>query len=197
MRMTSSRLRLLLLPAVVALAACGRTVAPPHAERVAVQGGERYSLYELGSTWRDERGEQRALAALGGRPRVIAMVYTHCGASCPITVAEMKRIAASTPAGVGFVLVSLDPERDTPGRLASYAADLALDPARWTLLNGPDDQVRELAALLGVRYRRTSAAELAHSNVLTLVDAAGVVVRQQQGLDGTAGTIDAARALLR
>lgn len=192
MRILPRLRRPLLLASLLGLAACARAAAPERDTSPAA-----WSLYDLGSTWRDQDGAPRTLAALRGRPRVIAMVYTHCAATCPITVAEMKRIAALTPASVGLVLVSLDPARDTPGRLADYAASLGLPPERWTLLNGSDDAVRELAASIGVRYRRASADELSHSNVLTLVDDAGVIVRQQQGLEGTDETIRAARALAR
>ena len=186
----------MLLPLLLLLGACAPA---PKSERITeapAVAGDHYSLYDLGSTWRDQAGASRTLDALRGRPRVVAMVYTHCAASCPLTVAEMKRIARETPAAVGLVLVSLDPERDTPGRLAQYATDLGLAPDRWTLLSGPDDRVRELAASLGVRYRRTSPEELAHSNMLTLLDSTGAIVRQQQGLDGTDAMIRAARALV-
>jgi len=55
--------------------------------------------------------------------------------------------------------------------------------------------VRDLAATLGVRYRRLSAEELAHSNAITLLDADGAVVHQQPTLAGTDETIRIARAL--
>src|SRR5919112_2563173 len=66
-----------------------------------------YSLYDLPSRWRDQRGDTLHLAALAGRVRVVAMVYTSCHASCPLVVAELKRIEASLPASrrddAGFV----------------------------------------------------------------------------------------------
>ena len=109
------------------------------------------------------------------------MVYTSCEATCPLIVADLKRIEASIPAerrgDVGFVLVSLDPERDTPGRLAAWAAATELDPTRWTLLAGTDDAVRELAATLDVRYQRQPDGELAHTNGLTVLDPTGAVAR--------------------
>jgi protein SCO1/2 len=189
---------LLRLVSLLAITACARTTPPrPDATNGAIAAAERFSIYDLGSVWRNQHDVAFPLAALRGRPQALAMVYTHCGATCPITVAEMKRIAAETPAGVGLVLVSLDPDRDTPGRLASYAAGMGLDSARWTLLTAPDESVRELAATIGVRYRRMSPTEVAHGSVITLLDVAGVVVHQQQGLDGTDETIRIARTLAR
>lgn len=154
-------------------------------------------LYDLGSEWVDQRGDSIALGSLAGRIRVVALVYTSCHGTCPLIVAEMKRIEAGIPAGrggdVGFVLVSLDPARDTPGRLAQWAADTHLDPTRWTLLNGSDSTVRELAATLGVRYQVQPDGEVAHANVITVLDANGLVAHQQTTLGdvtATAAVID-------
>jgi len=189
------RARLLLLVALSLVAGCART-APVRAPEQPVREGERWSIYDLGSTWRDQHGMERRLASLAGRAQVLAMVYTHCTSTCPLAIAEMRRIEAATDTSVGLVLVTLDPDHDTPAVLAEYARMRELDAARWTLLTGADDDVRELAATLGVRYRRLSPAELAHSNTLTLIDAAGYVVHQQQGLGERDETIVAARGLL-
>ena len=142
-----------------------------------------FSLYDLGSSWRDQRGDSLTLEGLAGPVRIIALVYTSCHGTCPIIVNDMKRIEAALPAGreggAGFVLISLDPARDTPGRLAQWAADNDLDQRRWTLLNGTDAAVREIAATLGVRYQVQPDGEVAHANVITVVDRAGTVVHQQ------------------
>lgn len=198
-------------PALVALlliaAGCARpggaTTATGSATAAAVaSAGDSsdppYTVYDLASTWRDQQGRARTLASLAGRPRVVAMIYTSCTTTCPLTVAEMKRVARETAnADVGFVLVTLDPDRDGVARLAAFARDRALSPDRWTLLTGSDDQVRELAAALGVRYRRLSAAELAHSNTLTVLDASGAVTHQSAGLGDASETLAAVRALAR
>jgi protein SCO1/2 len=191
-------LRLLLLPGALALAGCapraGETAhVTPSAE--SRQASESPSLYDLTSTWTTQRGERVSLASLRGRPRAIAAIYTHCTATCPLALGELKRIASATDTSVGLVLVSLDPARDTPGALATYASGHDLDPARWTLLSGSDSDVRELAAALGLRYRRLDADAIAHANLITLLDANGVVVHQQSGFDGTADAIHIAQSL--
>lgn len=205
----------LFLVALTSVGACsGRAGAPrggdprdvaadsTAAHRDARDDDDRYSLYDLPSAWRDQRGAEVRLPALAGKVRVVAMVYTNCHATCPLIVGDLKRIEASLPADrrddVGFVLVSLDPERDTPGRLAQWAARTQLDPMRWTLLNGDADAVREIAATLGVRYQPQGDAELAHTNAITVLDPTGAVVHQQVGLGAAAnGTVDAVGRLLR
>ena len=160
-----------------------------------------YSLYDLRSEWRDQRGHVVRLPALAGKVRVVAMVYTSCQVTCPLIVADLKRIERALPpdrrGDVGFVLVSIDPERDTPGQLAAWAERTELDPARWTLLAGDDEAVRELAASLDVRYQAQPDGELAHTNAVTVLDHAGGMVHRQLGLGDTDVTIRATRALLR
>lgn len=190
------RARLVLLLALSLAAGCARAAPVRAPEQPRRDDAERWSIYDLGSRWRDQQGVERPLPSLAGRPRVLAMGYTHCTSSCPIAIAEMKRIEAATDTSVGLVLITLDPDHDTPAVLAEYARMRGLDASRWTLLTGAPDDVRELAATLGVRYRRLSPAELAHSNIITLLDAAGTVVHQQQGLGGRDETIVAARGLL-
>lgn len=142
-----------------------------------------FSLYDLGSTWRDQRGDTLALAQLAGRIRIVSLVYTSCHTACPAIVADMKRIESAIPAerrdDVGFVLISLDPARDNPGRLAEWADENKLDQGRWTLLNGSDDAVREFAASLDIRYQTLPDGEVAHANVITVLDTTGAVVHQQ------------------
>lgn len=158
------------------------------------------SLYDLPSLWRDQRGETIPLSSLGGRVQVIALAYTNCRASCPLIIADLKRIEASLPATrrneLGFVLVSLDPERDTPGRLAEWAASTGLNESHWTLLNGADEAVRELAAVLGVRYQEQAHGEMAHTNAITVLDRDGAIVHHQTGLGEPSGDTTAAIAQL-
>jgi protein SCO1/2 len=163
---------------------------------------ERLSLYDLPGEWRDPSGAPLRLADLAGRPRVVALVYTSCHATCPIILRDLKVIEAGLPAErrgeVGFVLVSLDPERDTPGRLAEWGAAAALDPARWTLLSGSEREVRALAVALGVSYQALPSGEVAHTNVVTVLDEDGRIAHRRVGLDEPLGATSAVVAgLLR
>lgn len=160
------------------------------------------SLYVLDQSWTDQTGNVVHLADLAGRPRVVAMAYTSCVYACPRIIAEMKRIEAALadvdPARApGFVLFSIDPARDTPARLAEFAAEAGLDPVRWTLLTAPDDEVLELSVLLGVKYRATESGDFAHSNLVTVLDGEGAVRARVEGLDvGVAPAVEALRVLV-
>lgn len=144
------------------------------------------SLFQLDSSWTNDAGASLKLAALGGRPLVVAMFFAKCEYACPVLVHDMKKVQAALPehrrSQVGFVLVSFDSERDTPAALAGYRAIHEL-PTNWTLLRGGPDDVLELAALLGVKFKKDARGQFAHSNLLTVLNAGGEVVHQQPGLN--------------
>jgi cytochrome oxidase Cu insertion factor (SCO1/SenC/PrrC family) len=56
-----------------------------------------------------------------------------------------------------------------------------MDAARWTLLHGAPEAVRELAAALDVRYRATGTGEFSHDMRITLLDADGVIAAKSDG----------------
>ncbi len=145
------------------------------------------SIYQTESTWTTDQGKHIQLSALAGRPQVVAMFFANCQFACPIIVNDMKRIEAALPAQlrgkVGFTLVSFDSERDTPAVLAEYRRTRDLPRKSWTLMRGHPDDVLELAALLGVKFKENAAGQFAHSNIITILNAQGEIVHQQIGLN--------------
>ena len=128
---------------------------------------------------------------------MLDLFFASCGYACPLTVTDMEAIREKLPAGVRdravFVLVSFDAARDTPEALAKYRAQRSLDSS-WVLLHGSDDAVRELAALVGVKYKQEADGAFSHSNLLTILNPAGEIVHQRTGLKG--GLDEAAMAVI-
>lgn len=162
-------------------ACCARPAATPAPASVSDQ-----SLFQLDSTWTNDKSNALKLAELGGRPLVMTMFFARCEYACPVLVHDMKKVEAALPealrAKVGFVLVSFDTERDTPAALAEYRKIHEL-PGNWSLLRGSPDDVLELAALLGVKFKKDARGQFAHSNILTVLNPGGEVVHQQIGLN--------------
>ena len=106
------------------------------------------SLYNLKSTWTNEDGTSVALSALSGKPVVAAMGYTFCKDMCPAIVADMmwieKHLPQDASGRVRFAFFWINSKVDTPAKLKAYADQHGFDPARWMLLHGDDDAVREL-----------------------------------------------------
>ena len=154
------------------------------------------SLYLLDSKWTSDVNREIQLGVLRGRPQIVAMFFTHCEYACPILVSELKAIEAKLApkvlAKVDFLLVSIDTQRDTPAELAAFREKRQLARERWTLLRGGADDVRELAALLGVNYVEDSRGQFAHSNIITLLNSEGEVAFQHAGLKQDPATLIAA-----
>lgn len=144
------------------------------------------SLYNLSSSWTNDFGKVIQLGTLRGRPQVVTMFFAKCQSACPILVNDLRRIEAALPAElrsrVGYVLVTFDTENDTPEALAKYRAAQKL-PENWTLLTGSSDDVLELGALLGIKFRKEPTGQFAHSNIITVLDKEGEVSLQQPGLN--------------
>lgn len=145
------------------------------------------SIYQLSSVWKNQDGHNLILKSFRGKPVILTMFYSSCTYACPLLVNDMQRIEKSLPANKNnnyrFVLVSIDPERDTPAKLKAYAQDHNLDLSRWTLLSGKNDDVMELAALIGFKYKKDDNGNFSHSNVITLLNEKGEILHQQTGLN--------------
>lgn len=145
------------------------------------------SIYQLQAPLTTTDGKAHALADLRGRPVLVAMFYSSCQSVCPLLAFTMRRMEAALSEAersrMQIVLVSFDPARDTPAALAAFAALHKLDTGRWWLARTPESSVRELAAVLGVRYREASPGVFSHSAVITLLDAEGRIVQRTTRLD--------------
>jgi protein SCO1 len=144
------------------------------------------SIYQVRTAWRDMDGKPAQLRSLRGRPVALAMVYTNCTTACPLILADLKRIeSALSPEArerVWFALFSFDSERDRPEVLKKFASAHDLDPSRWRLYHGGRAAVRELAMVLGIRYKKDARGDFDHSNVISVLDREGVIRHQQVGL---------------
>lgn len=144
------------------------------------------SIYNLPSTWTTQDGKDIELKDLQGDVVVMVMIYTTCKAACPRLVADMRNIQSQVPdannKNVKYVLVSIDPETDTPERLKQFAIDNEMDSDQWVFLRGSENDTREFAAVLAVSYKAISPIDFSHSNIISVFDQEGVLVHQKEGL---------------
>lgn len=172
-------------------------------DELAMESGEPTgeSIYNVSSTWRNRDNREMPLSDLRGEVQVVAMVYTHCEFACPRILADMQRVRQGlsdhAQANTNFVIISIDPERDTPERLSNFADENDLNNEHWTLLNGSQGDILEIAALLGVRYKRISETDFTHSNMITVLNSEGEIIHQRKQLtDNQSGIIQSIERLL-
>ncbi len=76
-----------------------------------------------------------------GRVVVLSFIYTTCNAICPMTshiIAKLQTKLGADLARVHLVSISIDPEQDTPKRLADYAQHYNAGKA-WDHYTGVED----------------------------------------------------------
>ena len=189
-----------LLVLIVGLAACvsaraERSCCAKESEATEAPRPAAASLWQLDSTWTNDGGQQVTLAELQGHPVVMAMRFTRCGYACPLLVNDVRRLRAMLPEAMRqqtrFVLVSFDDANDTAPVLHAYRSTQQLDDG-WVLLHGSADDVRTLAMVLGVQYKKDGDGQYSHSNVITLVKPSGEIAYQHTGLNGDLTLVAAA-----
>ncbi|MDR3387300.1 MAG: SCO family protein [Rudaea sp.] len=158
-------------------------VALPLASAVELPGD---SIYRLPLVLVDQNGHAQQLVERRGKPQLISMFYTSCQYVCPLIIDSLRKTRlALTPAErskLDVLLVSFDPERDTPARLKQVFAERKLDASGWTLARTDAADVRKLAAMLDIQYRALASGDFNHSTALILLDADGRVVARTDKL---------------
>ncbi len=154
------------------------------------------SLYGLPISLQNQEGRTRSLDLYRGHPVIVTMFYGSCPNACPLLIESLRAteqaLTASARADLRVLMITIDPERDTSAVLARLANARRIDLKRWTLARVLDDDVRVLAAALGVQYRKLPNGEYNHTSVLTLVSSTGVLGKQTATLGKADSTFVAA-----
>ncbi len=144
------------------------------------------SIFNLTTKWQTQNNDTISLRNLQGKVLVIVMIYTSCKSACPRLVADMRAIESQMPKEklpeLNFVLVSIDPDNDTPKHLKAFAKDNHMEAPHWTFLQGTESSVQEFANVLAVKYKQISPIDFSHSNIISVFNREGVLVHQQEGL---------------
>lgn len=141
-----------------------------------------------------QTGDSLRLTALRGHVWIANFIFTTCGSICPMMSAQFERLERRLAPGVRLVSFSVDPERDTPAKLAEYGQRYGATPDRWLFLTGNKPQMRRLIMEgfhLGVEEATPEeiaqgAETILHSTRFVLVDAAAHIRGYYDGADDAA-----------
>ena len=171
-----------LTPVVAALLWTGFAAAQPAAAPTTPDD----SVYRLQVALTSQAGKPVRLDQHQGQPVLISMFYASCPHVCPMLIATIQRLERGLPEAqrskLRVLMVSLDPERDTPEKLKALAARHNVDLSRWTFAQAPAADVRRLAAVLNIQYRQLPDGEFNHSTVITLLQPDGRIQAQTSSL---------------
>jgi protein SCO1/2 len=126
-------------------------------------------------------GKAVSLASLRGKVVLLYFGFTQCPELCPTTLLQFQQVRATLPTDqrsrVQPVFVSLDPERDTPVVLQTYASHFGGD---ILALTGSVPMLHKVTAQYGAyfRYVPTGAGyTVDHTVNVYLIDTSGKLVK--------------------
>ncbi len=119
-----------------------------------------------------------SLADFAGEVVVLYFGYTFCPDVCPTTLAKMARamdLLGDRSDEVNVVMISVDPERDTPEIVSEYVRHF--DP-RFIGVTGPPEVIDRVATVYGVYYEKAEGSAATgylvnHTATLMVIDREG------------------------
>jgi protein SCO1/2 len=151
---------LLLAPLGIWLAVGSGAAAVPHSPSPSIGNVENRSLPSAIADLplENQAGRTTTLGQLRGRVVMVVPFLTSCQEECPIMTGALLQVDQSIARDglahrVVIAEISVDPGRDTPARLAAYAA---LTGSNWPLLTGSSTTLAQLWHYFGVYYQRVA-----------------------------------------
>jgi len=139
----------------------------------------------------DQRGERVTLDDLAGRPALVTFAFGNCETVCPAvvgqTLAVQERLrsraasAEEVPSVPRVLIVSLDPWRDTPGRLVHLADHWKLGPDAHVLSGSVDEVEGVLDAWNVARSRDPKTGDVTHPSLVYILDGEGQIAYATRG----------------
>ena len=174
--LSHKRRRLLALPLAAAglslIAACGK-------KEVSFIGSD-ISGTKLGQdmAMQDGNGQLRTLADYKGKVVVVFFGFTQCPDVCPTAMAELaqtKELLGKDADKLQVLMISVDPERDTPEVLSAYVK--AFDPS-FVGLTGTPEQLSKTAKSFKAYYAKSRGAtpdqySMDHASSFYIIDKDG------------------------
>jgi protein SCO1 len=122
---------------------------------------------------------------LRGKVVAITFIFASCTDTCPLLTAKMAgiqdRLGPAFGSQVFFLSITVDPERDTPVVLKRYV-DAHTNTAGWAFLTGSPAEIREVARLYGIYYKKRPRGDVDHTFLTSLVDQSGIFSVQYIGV---------------
>jgi len=127
----------------------------------------------------DHRGNTFDNAALRDHWSFLFFGYTHCPDVCPTTLSVLNSVAgkiADTDVPVRFILVTVDPQRDTPEQLAGFVSYFN---SNFIGVTGTDEEIEKLTRQLGILHMKVAdeknpgSYQVDHSATVLLIDPNG------------------------
>lgn len=143
----------------------------------------------------DQNGNEKLFNKLiEGKTTLIAFIYTNCPDICPMTTHNLQlvdeKFLKENVTDINFVVVSFDPERDTPEVLNKFAAIRDIDLKRWGFYTGDKTSIEELMDEFEVKAFPSDTSyssegklrySMIHTDRISLIDSDGRLRKYYSG----------------
>ena len=188
------------LPRLIAIGALGlgilvlgaaflqKSLAPKPVEAALPEGCNARAFAEIGGPFNLVNQDNVAVSekTFVGKPALIYFGFTYCPDICPLSLQTMrlaleeaKTVPGSKSTDIQPILISLDPERDTPAAMKAYVTSAGF-PQGLQGLTGTPEQVNVAAKAFKVGFRKSipeggKAADyvIDHTSIFYLLDRQG------------------------
>lgn len=143
-------------------------------------------LYDLQTPLTDEFGKKFSLSQMKGQTTIISMAYTSCKGSCPVIIQKMKVLNQEflkKGKKFNFLIVTFDPETDTPAVLHEYRNKTDFHDDNFIFLHSTPKETRKFSMHVGIRYSKDTDGSIMHDNKITAVSKTGKVIAEQDNLN--------------
>jgi protein SCO1/2 len=125
-----------------------------------------------------QHAQTASLSDFRGKLVILYFGYTYCPDVCPATLAEVNKVLdrlGEKADAVQVIMITVDPERDTPQKLSEYLAHFNAD---FLGLTGSPEQIAQVAAEYGIYFGKREGSQATNY----LVDhTASLIVVDQEG----------------
>jgi len=140
----------------------------------------------------NQDSESVQLNQFQGKHVVLSFIYTRCGMPkmCPLITRKFRQlqelgINSGTENQMVLLLVTFDPEFDTPGILKKYADMYDAKTDNWHFLTGPLETINEVCQEYGVVHELQEWGQIQHSMIIYLIDPEGYIKKFYVGQSWT------------
>ncbi len=160
------------------------------------------SVYHLQVSVEDQFGEITGLDRYRGKPVLVTMFYASCPHVCPMLISTIKltesKLSAEERADLRVLTISIDPDRDTPENLRETLERHSIDTSRWSMVRSEPGDLRTIAGVFGIKYKKLPDSEFNHTTRIVLLDRDGMQVASTDQLGRhDAAFLDAIKKNLR
>lgn len=136
----------------------------------------------------NQNEEVIGLSTMKGQVWLANFVFTNCDTVCPpmtANIVKLRKQLAENNIEITINSFTVDPERDSPDALKTFASKFGTDLSNWNLLTGyKQEEVKKLAkSFKTLAEAEEGTDQFTHSTKIYLINQEGIIVKGYDGLN--------------